>query len=73
MKSEMVGNVVKVASIKSARETAEAFAQGTPFTSRQLFDAWCDACDDACQNLKPEDVYEKVLRAHPEFHVDWLS
>lgn len=73
MKSEMVGNIVKVANIQSARETAEIFSQGTPFTSRQLFDAWCDACDDACQNLKPEDVYEKVLRAHPEFHVDWLS
>lgn len=55
-----------------AKSEAAAYAEGTPFRAEELYLKWLDQADlpeaDDCQR-----VYERALRAHPDFVPGWLE
>ena len=55
-----------------AKSEAAVYAEGTPFRAEELYLAWLDQAElpeaDDCQRL-----YERVLRAHPDFEPGWLE
>jgi hypothetical protein len=56
-----------------ARTEAAIYAEGTPFTTDDLFARWVAACESACERVNPQTVYEYELRNHPQFEEGWLS
>ncbi len=57
---------------KYAHTEAAIYAEGTPYTSDELFAAWVSECEAAQQIVSCQRVYEYVLRQHPEFVEGWL-
>jgi len=55
-----------------AKSEAAIYATGTPFRAEELYHKWLDQADlpeaEDCQR-----VYERVLRAHPDFEPGWLE
>ena len=55
-----------------AKSEAAVYAEGTPFRAEELYLKWLDQAElpeaEDCQR-----VYERVLRAHPDFEPGWLE
>lgn len=56
-----------------ARTEAAIYAEGTPFTTEELYAQWVAACESAGERVNPQSVYEYELRNHPQFDEDWLA
>jgi uncharacterized lipoprotein NlpE involved in copper resistance len=55
-----------------AKTEAAIYAEGTPFTSDELFAEWVATCEAEGELVSSQRVYEETLRNHPRFEESWL-
>lgn len=48
--------------LADARTEAAMYAEGTPLTQDWLVREWRIACDEACEHVSPQRVYEPIVR-----------